>query len=83
VIQQTTAALVENLERAVDFVVKDRDPDIHRLVAALRDGLLRSDWEAMRRTAAQIIDHATFRYAAVVEQADRLLRHLDEIRENG
>jgi hypothetical protein len=78
VIDQKTATIVADVERAVSFVPRQRDPEIHELVQALTRALESQDKRSLGRIARQIVDHATYRYAAVVEQADRLVRHLGE-----
>jgi hypothetical protein len=78
VIDQTTAARVADVERAISFVPRARDSDIHDLAQKLRKALENGDERALRREAVAIMEHATNRYLAVVEEADRLIRHLGE-----
>jgi hypothetical protein len=80
VIDPTAAALVADIEKAVSEVPKDQDPDIYQLVRGLKIALEIKDERAFRRKAGEIAEHATHRYLAVVEYADRLVRHLDETR---
>jgi hypothetical protein len=78
VIDQKTATMVAEVERAVSLVPRESDREIHELVSALRRALESQDRRSLGRIAGQIVDHATYRYAAVVEEADRLVRHLGE-----
>jgi hypothetical protein len=81
VIEQSTAALVADVERAiVDFIPPSQDRDIHRLGKNLRAALAGSDQRALRRLAQDIVDHAAHRYAPVGEQADRPLCRLNDAR---
>jgi hypothetical protein len=76
---ENTATRVADVERAVGFIVRSEDPEIYRLVDRLNAALGRADRVTLRQIAKQIAEHAAFRYAAVVEQADCLVRHLDEV----
>ena len=77
-IDEETATIVADFERAVSFVPRERDQEIHELVKARTRALESHDKRILGRIARQIVDHATYRYAAVVEEADRLVRHLGE-----
>ena len=70
--------MVANVERAISFVPRAQDPDIHELAQKLRNALESHDERALRRLATNVVEHATYRYAAVVEEADRLARQLGE-----
>jgi ribosomal protein L18E len=74
--RDTTAALISDVELAVRFVDRSSNPTLYRLVEDLNSAFAKNDAAAMTKAAAEILDHATYRYAAVVEQADRLLRYL-------
>jgi hypothetical protein len=70
--RERTAAIISDVERAVNFVDRFADPDIYRLLDELKIAFREKDEEAIRKKARQIVDHG--RYAAVVEEADRLLK---------
>ncbi len=70
--QESRAAIISDIERAVSFVDPVVDPDIYRLLDELKIAFRDNDKEALLQTARQIVDHG--RYAAVVAEADRLLR---------
>ena len=70
--RERTAAIISDVERAVNFVDRFADPDIYRLLDELKIAFREKDEEAIRKGARQIVDHG--RYDAVVEEADRLLK---------
>jgi hypothetical protein len=78
VIDEKTATIVADVERAVSLVPREGDGEIHELVKGLTRALESQDKRTLGRLARQIVDHATHRYAAVVEEADRLVRDLGE-----
>jgi hypothetical protein len=73
---QQTADLISGLERAVSYVDRARDKVLYDLLDSLRNANKEKDGISMEKFTHEIVNHAMYRYAAVVEQAELLLRHI-------